>query len=65
MRAGAPAPAAARLDDPSRPYITVTSGGDRISVQLRARTGRTFFAEIVRGRVRRTNAKHLAAAYLR
>jgi hypothetical protein len=65
MRAGGPAPAAEELYDRARPYIAVASGGDRFRASLRASTGRWFFVEIVRGRVHRTNAKRLAAAYLK
>jgi hypothetical protein len=65
MRAGGPAPAAKELYDRARPYIAVASGGDRFRASLRASTGRWFFVEIVRGRVHRTNAKRLAAAYLK
>lgn len=55
MKGGAPAPAVGRLVDPSRPYIDVTSGRDRIQASLIASTGRRFFIEIVRGRIGRKN----------
>jgi hypothetical protein len=55
MRRGTPAPAAATLADP-RGRVAVVSSGYRITVSLRATTGRRFFVEIVRGRVVRTNA---------
>jgi hypothetical protein len=65
MRAGRPARPAEQLRDRSRPYIAVVSSGDRFRVTLTAPTGRRFFVEIVRGSIRRTNARELAAAYLR
>jgi hypothetical protein len=65
MRKGASAPPAQRLTDPSRPHIAVLSSGDRFTASLTAPTGRRFFVEIVRGSVGRTNAKRLAAAYLK
>jgi hypothetical protein len=55
MRAGAAAPPAARLADPSRPDIVVTSSGDRFYASLTAPTGRRFSIEIVRGRIGRKN----------
>jgi hypothetical protein len=64
MKEGEPAPPAAQLRDASRPHISVTSSGARFSASLRAPTGRVFFVEIFRGRVVRTNARRLAAAYL-
>jgi hypothetical protein len=42
----------------------VTSAGGTITLSLTVSTGRRFFIEIVKGRVRRTNARGLAAAYL-
>lgn len=55
MKRGASAPAAERLLDRSRPYIEVTSHGDRIRASLVASTGRRFFIEIRRGRIGRKN----------
>jgi hypothetical protein len=51
MKAGADAPSAERLSDPGRPYISVTSTGDRFRASLTAPTGRGFYIEIVRGRI--------------
>jgi hypothetical protein len=60
MKRGAPAPPAASLRDPARPYIRVSAGGDRFTASLTASTGRRFFVEIERGRIARTNARRLA-----
>jgi hypothetical protein len=65
MRAGRPAPPAERLRARGQPHIDVVSSGARFRVTLTAPTGRRFFVEIVRGSIRRTNARDLAAAYLR
>jgi hypothetical protein len=65
MRAGRPAPPAEQLRDRAQPHITVASSRDRFTATLTASTGRRFFVEIVRGSIRRTNARELAAAYLR
>jgi hypothetical protein len=51
MRAGATASPAERLFDPTRPYIAVTSSGDRFRASLTAPSSRRFYIEIVRGRV--------------
>jgi hypothetical protein len=55
MKRGAQAPSAEQLVDRSRPYIDVTSSGDRIRASLVASTGRRFFIEIVRGRIGEKN----------
>jgi hypothetical protein len=60
MKRGAPAPPAASLRDPARPYIEVSAAGDRFTASLTASTGRRFFVEIRRGRIARTNARRLA-----
>jgi hypothetical protein len=60
MKRGAAAPPADFLRDPARPYIRVSSSGDRFTASLTASTGRRFFIEINRGRIGRTNAKGLA-----
>jgi hypothetical protein len=55
MRAGAAAPPAAQLADPSRADIDVTSSGARFRASLTAPTGRRFYIEIVRGRIGQKN----------
>lgn len=60
MKQGAQAPPADALRDPARPYIRVSSSGDRFTAALTASTGHRFFVEIDRGRIGRTNAKTLA-----
>jgi hypothetical protein len=60
MKRGAAAPPAASLRDPARPYIQVSAEGTQFTASLTASTGRRFFVEIDRGRIRRSNAKELA-----
>ncbi|HEY7707172.1 MAG TPA: hypothetical protein VH968_08405 [Gaiellaceae bacterium] len=60
MRQGSPAPPAARLLDPARPDIRVTSGGNRFTASLRSPSGRRFFVEIDGGNVLRSNTRTLA-----
>jgi hypothetical protein len=64
MKAGAAAPPAARLSDPDRPYIAVSSRGDRFRASLTATTGRRFFIEIVHGRIGPRNVS-LPLAFVR
>jgi hypothetical protein len=60
MKRGAAPPRAARLRDPKRPYIEVSSIRNGFRAAMRSSTGRRFFIEIVRGRIGRTNANRLA-----
>jgi hypothetical protein len=60
MKRGAPAPAASALRDPARPYLRVSSNGDRFTAAITAPTGRRLFVDVVRGRIARTNARRLA-----
>jgi len=64
MKAGAAAPPADSLSDPDRPYIAVSSRGDRFRSSLTASTGRRFFIEIVRGRIGPRNVS-LPLAFVR
>jgi hypothetical protein len=64
MKAGALAPAADKLSDPSRPYIVVSSRGNRFRASLTASTGRRFFIEIVRGHIGPRNVR-LPLAFVR